>query len=126
MAGKVLNIKVCSPLKLHHGLTGKYHATCHYSYNLPLPPIFDSQSNRVMIKNCKFEKKMKVERINNEFIVRFSPGTKTSKIQSILDYLRYEELTSQSNATEEDVDKLTKQAKKGRWERIKRDLGLDE
>jgi hypothetical protein len=36
MAGKALNIKVYSPLKLHHGLTGKYHAICHYSYNLPL------------------------------------------------------------------------------------------
>jgi len=29
MAGKVLNIKVCSPLKLRNGLTGKYHALCH-------------------------------------------------------------------------------------------------
>jgi len=36
MAGKVLNIKVCNPLKLHSGLTEKYHAICHYSYNLPL------------------------------------------------------------------------------------------
>ena len=36
MAGDVLNIKVCSPLKQRSGLTGKYHAICHYSYNLPL------------------------------------------------------------------------------------------
>jgi len=51
MAGKVANIKVYSPLKLHHGLlaalreapsgrlTGKYHAICHYSFNLPLPAM---------------------------------------------------------------------------------------
>ena len=39
MAGKVLNIKVCSALKLRSGLTGKYHAICHYSYNLPLGGI---------------------------------------------------------------------------------------
>jgi len=39
MAGKVLNIKVCSPLKQRSGLTGKYHAICHYSYNLPLAYI---------------------------------------------------------------------------------------
>jgi hypothetical protein len=32
---KVLNIKVCSPLKLHNDLTGNYHAICHYSYKLP-------------------------------------------------------------------------------------------
>jgi hypothetical protein len=31
----VLNIKVCSPLKLRSGLTGKKPAICHYSYNLP-------------------------------------------------------------------------------------------
>jgi len=36
MARKVLNINVYSPFKLHHGLTGKSHAICHYSYNLPL------------------------------------------------------------------------------------------
>jgi len=43
MAGKVLNIKVCSPLKLLSGLTGKYLAICHYSYNLPLPFIVKRQ-----------------------------------------------------------------------------------
>jgi hypothetical protein len=44
MAGKVVNIKVCSPVKLRSGLTGKYHAICHYSYNLPLAAsIKDSQ-----------------------------------------------------------------------------------
>jgi hypothetical protein len=29
MAGDVVNINVCSPLKLRGGLTGKYHAICH-------------------------------------------------------------------------------------------------
>jgi len=36
MAGKELNIEVCSPLKLRSDLTGNYHAICHYSYNSPL------------------------------------------------------------------------------------------
>jgi len=36
MAGDVGNIKVCIPLKQRSGLTGKCHAICHYSYNLPL------------------------------------------------------------------------------------------
>ena len=39
MAGKVAHIKVCPPLKLRSGLTGKHHAICHYSYNLPLTNI---------------------------------------------------------------------------------------
>ena len=37
MAGKELYIKDCSPLKQRIGLSDKYHANCHYSYNLPLP-----------------------------------------------------------------------------------------
>ena len=39
MAGDVVNIKVCSPLKLCNGLTGNHNATCHNSYNLPLGAI---------------------------------------------------------------------------------------
>ena len=39
MAGKVLNAKAFSPVKLHSDLAGKYHAICHYSYNLPLQAI---------------------------------------------------------------------------------------
>jgi len=36
MAGNVVKIKVCSPLKQCGGLTENYHAICHYSYNFPL------------------------------------------------------------------------------------------
>jgi hypothetical protein len=36
MAGNVLNIKACSPLKLRSDLTGKCQAICHYYFNLPL------------------------------------------------------------------------------------------
>jgi len=69
---------------------------------------------------------MIVERKDNEILVRFSAGTKASKIQSILDYLRYEELTSKSRATEKDIDNLTKKSKSDRWEKIKKEIGLDD
>lgn len=69
---------------------------------------------------------MIVERKDNEILVRFSAGTKASKIQSILDYLRYEELTSNSRATEKDIDNLTKKSKSDRWEKIKKEIGLDD
>ena len=36
MAGNVVNIKACSPLKLLSGLPGKKPAICHYPYNFPL------------------------------------------------------------------------------------------
>ncbi len=58
MAGKVLNIKVCSPLKLRNGLTGNYHAICHYSYNLPLPT---SLKKTVPMKICCIEIEKKKE-----------------------------------------------------------------
>ncbi len=69
---------------------------------------------------------MIVERQDNDILVRFSAGIKTSKIQTILDYLRYEELTSKSEATEKDLDELLKQIKKGRWDRTKKELGLND
>ena len=69
---------------------------------------------------------MIVQRKNNEILVRFTAGTRTSKIQSILDYLRYEELTSKSTATEKDVDNLVEEAKKGRWDRIKKEIDLND
>jgi len=69
---------------------------------------------------------MIVKRQDNEIMVRFSAKMKTSRIQTILDYLRYEELTSKSTATEKDVDKLLKVIKKGRWKRTKEELGLND
>ena len=51
MAGEVENIKVYSPLKLRSGLTGKYHAICHYSYNLPLGTIKTNEYENENEKN---------------------------------------------------------------------------
>ncbi|MDP3435065.1 MAG: hypothetical protein Q8T04_19165 [Bacteroidota bacterium] len=67
---------------------------------------------------------MIVERLNNEILIRIPSNMTSSRIQSIMDYLRYEELTSDSSATQEDVDILASEAKKGRWDRIKKEIGL--
>jgi len=69
---------------------------------------------------------MIVERQNNEILVRFAVGTNTSRIQSILDYLRYEELTSKSYVKQDDVDTLVNEAKAGRWSTIKKELGFND
>ena len=69
---------------------------------------------------------MIVERQDNEISVRFSAKMKASRIQTILDYLRYEELTSKSTATENDVNELLKDVKKGRWKKTKEELGLND
>ncbi len=69
---------------------------------------------------------MIVERQNNEILIRISAGLKPSKIQAILDYLRYVELTSKSTATQSEVDELLKEIKRGRWERTKEELGIND
>ena len=57
---------------------------------------------------------MIVERQNNEILVRIPASMRTSQIQAILEYLRYEELSSKSEAKQEDVDNLLNEVKKGR------------
>ena len=67
---------------------------------------------------------MIVKRQNSEIIIRFEAGTEISRIQSILDYLRYEELTTRSDATEKESGTLLKEIKKGRWNKIKKEVGF--
>lgn len=69
---------------------------------------------------------MVIERRNNEILVRFSTEKTASRIQSILDYLRYEELTSKSKATQKDLNSLLKDAKKGRFNKIKKEIRFDD
>ena len=67
---------------------------------------------------------MIVEHVNNELLIHIPGNMASSRIQSILDYLRYEELTADSKATQADADNLILDAKKGRWKRIKKEIGL--
>lgn len=69
---------------------------------------------------------MIVERKNDEILVRFKASANASKIQSILDYLRYEELTSKSEATEKDIEDMMKLSKSKRWENLKNEVGLND
>ncbi len=69
---------------------------------------------------------MIVERQKDEILVRFSAKTNTHRIQTILDYLRYEELTAKSTATATDIDELLLEIKKGRWDRTKEELDLND
>ncbi|WP_373520704.1 hypothetical protein [Aquiflexum sp.] len=57
---------------------------------------------------------MKVERINDEIIVRIKADKDPEWIQSLLNYLKYEELTSKSIATEKDFEELIESVKKER------------
>jgi hypothetical protein len=49
MAVEMAIFMVGSPLKQYNGLTRKCHATCHYSYNLPLCSIiFKETMNKLL------------------------------------------------------------------------------
>lgn len=69
---------------------------------------------------------MTVERKENELVVRVSTTRDLSKVQAILDYLRYEELTAECTATDDLAQQLAAEAKKGRWERSKNRLPIHE
>ncbi len=69
---------------------------------------------------------MIVKRQNNEISVKFSAEINISKIQTILDYLRYEELTAKSNATENSVNELLNEVKEERWENSKKEIGIND
>ncbi len=65
---------------------------------------------------------MIVERINNEVIIRLPGSIDTTDIEEMVDYLRFKEITSKSKATQDEVDLLVKEIKKGRWENNKKRL----
>lgn len=60
---------------------------------------------------------MIVERKNNEVVVRLDGSVDADALQQTLDYLRYLELGAKSQATQEQIDLLTKEVKKGWWEK---------
>ncbi len=62
---------------------------------------------------------MIVERTNNELIIRLPATVNAAEIQDLLNYLRYQELTSKFTVKQHEVDKLAKQVKQGWWKRNK-------
>ena len=75
MAEKVQKIKVGSPLKLHSGLTGNYHAICHYSYNLPLCTINMKMQQLIMLTFLLCSSYVKSQNTNFEKILRGHSAT---------------------------------------------------
>ena len=65
---------------------------------------------------------MFIERTDSEIVIRFSSDLSKSAIKSIVDYLRYLEIASNSKAKQKDVDKLAREVKKGWWAKNKKRL----
>jgi len=67
---------------------------------------------------------MQIERTKDEVIFRLPADTNIDDLQAIADLLTYKELTKNINVSQEEVDELVKEIKKGRWDRTKAKLGL--
>ena len=68
-------------------------------------------------KEKLYKQDMVVEKKNNEIIVRLDGSIDINFVQQTLDYLRYLELGSKSKVTQEEIDQLAKEVKKGWWEK---------
>ncbi len=58
---------------------------------------------------------MLIERTKEEVIIRLPASVDTTDLQRFVDYLTYKEATANSKATQEQVDKLAKDVKRGWW-----------
>ena len=60
---------------------------------------------------------MLIERTSKEVIIRLPASVDTLGLQRFVDYLTYKEATANSKATQEQVDKLAIDVKKGWWKK---------
>ncbi|HVZ97236.1 MAG TPA: hypothetical protein VG847_10200 [Chitinophagaceae bacterium] len=60
---------------------------------------------------------MVIERTSKEVIIRLPASIDTEGLQNFIDYLVYKEATANSKATQEEVDKIAKEVKRGWWKK---------
>jgi len=60
-----------------------------------------------------------IERTNQEIIIRLPADLGVNDIQRMLDYLAYKQAIKNSQATQEEIDELANEVKKGWWEKNK-------
>ena len=59
---------------------------------------------------------MIIERTMNEFIIRFPFTTNNERMQDMIDYLRFKELTADYNVAQSEVDQLARTINQKWWE----------
>jgi len=67
---------------------------------------------------------MILERTKDEILIRLPANIEVSKLQSLLEYLQYLELTANSSAKESDISNLSKIANKSMWQKVKEARGI--
>jgi len=59
---------------------------------------------------------MIIERTTNEFVIRFPFTTNSERMQDMIDYLRFKELTTGYSVAQPEVDQLAKVINRNWWE----------
>ena len=62
---------------------------------------------------------MIVERTTSEFVIRFPFTANTERMQDMIDYLRYKELTANYSVMQSEVDSLAQAINRKWWEQNK-------
>ncbi len=62
---------------------------------------------------------MQIERTNSEILIRVSKGTDLVGLQRILDYLKFREIASKSEASQEQINELATESKSSWWNKNK-------
>ncbi|MDR2232796.1 MAG: hypothetical protein LBE56_06705 [Tannerella sp.] len=60
---------------------------------------------------------MTIERTTSEFIIRFPFTSDIERMQDMVDYLRYKELTAKYELAQSEVDNLAKSINKQWWQK---------
>jgi len=58
---------------------------------------------------------MVIERTASEFVIRFPFTADSERIQDMIDYLRYKELTAKYSVTQSEVDNLAQAINRNWW-----------
>lgn len=58
---------------------------------------------------------MEIKRTNNEILIRLNPKTNLIGLQRITDYIKFREISSKSQASQKDINKLAKESKANWW-----------
>ncbi len=66
---------------------------------------------------------MIIERTEGEIIFRLPATMDIDELQYLSDLFQYKEIAAKSKATQDDVDNLVSEVKKGRWKQAKNELG---
>ena len=62
---------------------------------------------------------MKIEKLDNEILIRVAPDTDLTGLQRIIDYIKFREIASKSTASQEEIDKLARKSKSSWWNKNK-------